>query len=103
MMDRLKVYLMSNLDGTNRVGVAAKNLKTAAECIGCSVHSMRQMGWRFPNDDRDAPIVSLALAAPGKPFFRPIDARDDDEMYPWSDRRWYRGTGRIWRHGALRG
>ncbi len=79
----MKVYILSNLDGTQQCMVAARNLTEAAKKMGVSVGAMQRAGWHpaLPKEG------SVARSKPGVPFYRPIVGDTD---YHWSEKRYYR-------------
>jgi hypothetical protein len=81
----MKVYILSNLDGTQQCMVAAVNLTEAAKHMRVSVGAMQRAGWR-PAQPKEG---SVARSKPGVPFYRPIVGDTD---YPWSEKRYHRRT-----------
>lgn len=87
----MRVYVMHNLDGTNRAMAAAKTLKGAAELMGTSAYYMRQMGWQYADGEK----AETALAHSGKVLYQPIDARDYVH-YPWREKPYHRSRFGGW-------
>lgn len=79
----MKIYVASNLDGTNQAMVIAANLKEAAKRIGTSVHQLREYGWHYANEHERAEMMNVTHS---HPLFAPIDHRPPHTY--WRVGRW---------------